>query len=166
MLPCRNLLSSFAILATAVFFVAPVGIVAQSSDATCLPPYYWMNNSKAQSPCVIAAYLMTVCAVTPVVVQQLPPTYHYAGPYAAGQSTCACSTVTYSAFSACAICQNATEINWSQWSFNCSTVYPGSFPPGIPSGTPLPQWMFQDVTKTDVFNATLALSVGGTLILS
>ncbi|KAG6377330.1 hypothetical protein JVT61DRAFT_15120 [Boletus reticuloceps] len=160
MLPCRNLLSSFAILATALFFVAPVGIVAQSSQATCLPPYGWMTNGKGQSPCLVAAYLISVCDVAPFVVQPLPPTYHYIGPYAGGQSTCACSTITYSAFSACAICQNATETNWSLWSFNCSTVYPGSYPPGIPSGTAVPHWMFQDVATTNVFNAALAQSAG------
>ncbi|KAF8122179.1 hypothetical protein EV363DRAFT_1361488 [Boletus edulis] len=158
MSPCRNLLSSFAILATAVFFVAPVGIVAQSSKATCLPPYGWMTNSKSQSPCLVAAYLISVCDVSPALVPAIPPTFHYNGPY--GQSTCECSSVTYNAISACAICQNATETNWSLWNFNCSTVYPGFYPPGIPSGTALPQWMFQDVTKTDVFNATLAQSVG------
>ncbi|KAG6377322.1 hypothetical protein JVT61DRAFT_15112 [Boletus reticuloceps] len=160
MSPCGNLLSSFPILATALFFVAPVGIVAQSSEATCLPAFGWMTNSKNQSPCLVAAYLVSVCDLAPFVVQALPPTYHYAGPYATGQSTCGCSSVTYNAFSACAICQNATETNWSLWNFNCSTVYPGSYPPGVPSGTALPQWMFQDVTKTDVFNATLAQSVG------
>ncbi|KAG6377321.1 hypothetical protein JVT61DRAFT_15111 [Boletus reticuloceps] len=155
---CRNLLS-FAIIATALF-VAPVGIVAQSSQATCLPAFGWMNNSESQSPCLVAAYLISVCDLAPFVVQALPPTFHYNGPFADGQSTCGCSSVTYSAFSACAICQNATETNWSLWSFNCSTVYPGSYPPGIPNGTALPHWMLQDVTKTDVFNATLAQSVG------
>ncbi|KAF8119670.1 hypothetical protein EV363DRAFT_1196404 [Boletus edulis] len=143
---CRNLLSSFAILATALFFVAPVGIVAQSSEATCLSTFGWMNNSKGQSPCLVAAYLISVCNVAPFVVQSLPPTFHYNGPYATGQSPCGCSSVTYNAFSACAICQNATETNWSLWSFNCSIVYPGSYPPGVPSGTAVPQWMFQDVT--------------------
>ncbi|KAF8122162.1 hypothetical protein EV363DRAFT_1210635 [Boletus edulis] len=160
MSPCRNILSSFAILATALFIVAPVGIVAQSSDATCLPAFGWMNNSKSQSPCLVAAYLVSICDLAPFVVQALPPTYHYAGPYASGQSTCGCSSVTYNAFSACALCQNATETNWSLWNFNCSTVYAGSYPPGVPSGTAVPQWMYQDVTKTDVFNVALAQSVG------
>ncbi|KAF8424265.1 hypothetical protein L210DRAFT_946989, partial [Boletus edulis BED1] len=145
MLPCRNLLLSFAILATTTFFVVPVGIVAQSSEATCLSTFGWMNNSKGQSPCLVAAYLISVCDVAPFVVQSLPPTFHYNGPYATGQSPCGYSSVTYNAFSACAICQNATETN---------------YPPGVPSGTAVPQWMFQDVTKTDVFNATLAQSVG------
>jgi len=159
MSPCRNLHSSFAILATVLFF-APVGIVAQSSEATCLPAYGWMNNTKAQSPCLVAAYLISVCDVAPFVVQPLPPTFHYNGPFATGQSTCGCSSVTYSAFSACAICQNATETNWSLWSFNCSTVFVGSYPPGVPGGTAVPQWMFQNVTTNDVFDATLAQSVG------
>ncbi|KAF8122168.1 hypothetical protein EV363DRAFT_858627 [Boletus edulis] len=161
MSPCRNLLSSLPILVTALFFVlAPVGIVAQSSGATCLPAFDWMINSKSQNPCLVAAYLLSVCAVSPISVPAIPPNYHYNGPYANGQSTCECNSVTYNAFSACALCQNATETNWSLWSFNCSTTYPGFYPPGIPSGTALPQWMFQDVMKTDVFNATLAQSVG------
>ncbi|KAF8122181.1 hypothetical protein EV363DRAFT_1361496 [Boletus edulis] len=160
MSPCRNLLSSFAILATALFFVAPVGIVAQSSDATCLPPYGWMDNSKGQSPCLVAAYLMSVCDGSGFVVQSIPPTDYYSGTYASGQRACACSTVTYSAFSACAICQNAMEINWSQWSVNCSSTYLGSYAPSISSGTAVPQWMFQDVTITNMFNATHAQFIG------
>ncbi|KAG6377333.1 hypothetical protein JVT61DRAFT_15124 [Boletus reticuloceps] len=160
MSPCRNLLSSFAILATALFIVAPVGIVAQSSDATCLPSYDWMANSKDQSPCLVAAYLMSVCDGTGFVVQPIPPTDYYSGTYASGQRACACSTVTYSAFSACAICQNAMEINWSQWSFNCSSTYLGSYAPSVPSGTAVPQWMFQDVTITNMFNATHASFIG------
>ncbi|KAF8437957.1 hypothetical protein L210DRAFT_3545064 [Boletus edulis BED1] len=160
MSPCRNLLSSFAILATALFFVAPVSIVAQSSDATCLPPYGWMDNSKGQSPCLVAAYLMSVCDGSGFVVQSIPPTDYYSGTYASGQRACACSTVTYSAFSACAICQNAMEINWSQWSVNCSSTYLGSYAPSISSGTAVPQWMFQDVTITNMFNATHAQFIG------
>lgn len=58
-----------------------------------------------------------------------------------------------------------------------------SFPPGVPSGTAIPQWAFQDVTvcmilgcagtvlrilfqTSDLFNVTIAQSVGGQLPFS
>ncbi|KAN0076910.1 hypothetical protein V8E55_010765 [Tylopilus felleus] len=158
--PRRNLWSSLAILATGLLSVGPVGVLAQSSPATCLSSFSWMDNSKNQNPCVVAAYLQGACNGGEFTIPALPPNTHYTGPYADQQNQCQCSSVTFNTISACGLCQNHTIVSWSTWNFNCSTVYPAVFPPGIPDGTAVPQWAFQDVTTSNTFNVTLAESVG------
>ncbi|KAH0839430.1 hypothetical protein J3R83DRAFT_205 [Lanmaoa asiatica] len=110
-------------------------------------------------------------------VNPLPANEHYTGPYADQNNPCQCSSVTYNTISACGACQNRTIVSWSVWDPNCTTIYPGvyvltywwsylrvydsnSFPLGIPGGTAVPAWAFQDVTTSDLFNITLAESVG------
>ncbi|KAG6377323.1 hypothetical protein JVT61DRAFT_15113 [Boletus reticuloceps] len=160
--PSGNTLSSLlTILAVRLLFVGPLGVLAQYTDAVCESSFSWMENSKNQNPCSVAAYLGGACiAGTWSVYRLSQPGNYYYGPSASGQNTCECSSVTYNTLSACSLCQNGTIINWSKWNFNCSTVYPGVFTPGIPSGTAVPQWALQDVTTSDLFNVTLAQSTG------
>ncbi|KAI9464345.1 hypothetical protein HD554DRAFT_2121705 [Boletus coccyginus] len=153
---------ALAILAAGLLSVGPVGILAQTSTAVCLPSFSWMDNSKNQNPCVVSAYLQGACNDGQFTVDPLPLSTHYTGPYADESNPCQCSSVTYNTMSACGLCQNRTIISWNVWDFNCSTVYPGVFAPGIPDGTAVPQWAFQDVTTSDLFNVTLAQSVGDT----
>lgn len=35
-----------------------------ATDAFCRPEFDWMNNSKGQSPCLVAAYLLAPCQRT------------------------------------------------------------------------------------------------------
>ncbi|KAI9570445.1 hypothetical protein HD554DRAFT_2018193 [Boletus coccyginus] len=152
--------SSLAILAAGLLSVGPVGILAQTSTASCLSSFDWMSNSKGQNPCVVAAYLQGACNDGQFTVDPLPNGTHYTGPYADESNPCQCSSVTYSTVSACGLCQNRTIISWTVWDTNCTTIYPGVFPPGVPAGTAVPQWAYQDVTTSDLFNVTLAQSVG------
>ncbi|KAF8122163.1 hypothetical protein EV363DRAFT_1156451 [Boletus edulis] len=160
--PSGNTLSSLlTILAVRLLFVGPLGVLGQSTDAVCEPSFSWMENSMNQNPCSVAAYLGGACvAGTWTVYRLTQPGNYYYGPSASGQNACECSSITYNTLSACSLCQNGTIINWSKWNFNCSTVYPGVFTPGIPSGTAVPQWALQDVTKSDLFDVTLAQSTG------
>ncbi|KAI9571580.1 hypothetical protein HD554DRAFT_2168849 [Boletus coccyginus] len=153
---------SLAILAAVLISVGPIGIVAQTSTAVCLSSFNWMTNSKGQNPCVVSAYLEGACSDGQYTIDPLPTGYYYPGPYAdeGNQLECECSSVTYNTMSACGLCQNSTIIGWSVWNTNCTTLYPGFFPLDIPAGTAVPQWAFQDVTKSDLFNVTLAQSVG------
>ncbi|KAI9571579.1 hypothetical protein HD554DRAFT_1790893 [Boletus coccyginus] len=151
---------SFTILAAVLISVGPVGIVAQTSTAVCLSSFNWMSNSKGQNPCVVSAYLDGACYGGPYTIDPLPTGYHYTGPDANQTNQCQCSSVTYNTISACGLCQNRTIISWSVWYTNCTTLYPGFFPLDIPTGTAVPQWAFQDVTTSDLFNVTLAQSVG------
>lgn len=140
----------------------PAEVIAQATDAVCLSQFNWMDNSKGQSPCFVAAYLESVCNNGQYTVPALLPDESYVGPDADQATPCDCSAVTYSLIAACAICQNSsnTYIAWSLWSFNCTTAYTTGFPQNIPSGTAVPNWAYLDVTTSDNFNVTLAQSVG------
>ncbi|KAI9571575.1 hypothetical protein HD554DRAFT_2168843 [Boletus coccyginus] len=150
---------SLAIVAAVLISVGPIGIVAQTSTAVCLSSFNWMTNSKGQNPCVVSAYLEGACNDGQYTIDPLPTGYHYPGPYAdeGNQLECECSSVTYNAMTACT---SSSFISWSVWNTNCTTLYSGVFPLDIPAGTAVPQWAFQDVTTSDLFNVTLAQSVG------
>ncbi|KAG8217877.1 hypothetical protein J3R82DRAFT_6043 [Butyriboletus roseoflavus] len=152
--------SSLAILATGLLSMGPTGILAQTTNATCQSSFNWMDNTLSQNPCLISAYLQAACNGGQFTVEALPPNSHYTGPYVNEANECQCSSVTYNTISACGICQGGTIITWSAWDTNCSVIYPGVFLPGIPTGTTVPAWAFQDVTTSNLFNATLAQSVG------
>lgn len=134
-------------------------VTAQQTTAVCLSQYNWMDNSKGQNPCLIAAYVQGVCSGGQFTVDALDPGTHYVGPYADEANACECGTVTYSLISACSICQNRTYITWSSWAYNCTLPYTG-YSESIPSGTAIPQWAYQNVSLSDDFNATLAQAVG------
>lgn len=159
MIPFNLEWSSLAILAIGLLSIRPLRATAQQTTASCLSQFNWMDNSKNQNPCLVAAYVQGECSGGQFTVDQLDPNTHYVGPYVDEANPCECSTVTYSLISACSICQNRTYIAWSSWSTNCSTVYPG-YPESIPTGTAIPQWAYQDVVTTDDFNVTLAQAVG------
>ncbi|KAF9246138.1 hypothetical protein BU15DRAFT_70254 [Melanogaster broomeanus] len=152
--------SSLAVLTTGLLSVGPVRVVAQTSDVVCLSSFDWMDNSKSQNPCLVAAYLQGACNGGQFSVDALPVSTHYIGPTASEQNGCQCSTVTYATISACGVCQNRTIISWSSWDYNCTSVYPSIFPMDIPSGTAVPAWAYQDVITSDMFNTTLAELTG------
>ncbi|KIM59977.1 hypothetical protein SCLCIDRAFT_1217234 [Scleroderma citrinum Foug A] len=114
-----------------------------------------MDNSKAQSPCLVAAYAQGVCSKGTFSVDPLLSTYHYLGPSVDAANSCECNSITYNLMAACSACQNGSYVNWSSWSTNCSTIYL-VYPEEIPSGTAIPHWAYQDVSTSDRFNMTLA----------
>ncbi|KAJ3984669.1 hypothetical protein F5890DRAFT_1654554 [Lentinula detonsa] len=128
--------------------------------------YQWSVNSKAQSPCQVAGYLGSVCSGG---VFAIPAVIPGSQPYSLSlglQNNCTCSTVYYSALSACASCQGvaySTQVDplWAEWSTNCSTVFLGLYPYAIPSGTAVPHWAYQAITGSASFNATIAQQAGG-----
>ncbi|KAL4065518.1 hypothetical protein V8B97DRAFT_2025776 [Scleroderma yunnanense] len=163
-----------ATLATGLLSIPLQWVSAQHSNVTCPPEYNWMNNSKGQSPCLIAAYVQSVCNYGSWTVDPLANYTHY---IVTNANPCQCSSVTYSLMAACSICQGRYYIAWSTWSINCSTVYLGVYPENIPSWTPVPHWAYQNVTvylvcssvflvfngnmqTSDFFNATVAQVVG------
>ncbi|KAI6028726.1 hypothetical protein F5J12DRAFT_392853 [Pisolithus orientalis] len=159
MLPFNPGWSSFVILVTELLSVHLLRATAQQTTAVCLSQYEWMGNSKGQNPCLIAAYVQSVCSGGQYTVYLLNPNTYYAAPSVDEANPCECNTVTYSLMSACSICQNRTYITWSSWSDNCSTIYIG-YPESIPSGTAIPEWAYQNVITSDDFNVTLARVVG------
>lgn len=128
-----------------------------STNATCSSSFAWSFNSLKQSPCLVAAYLGSVCHdgefMVPALADDLS---YYQAPTVAQVNPCACSSVFYSLLSACADCQSGKVLSWSVFKANCNTVYPQIFIGNIPSGTAVPHWAYQNVTVDDAFNSTLA----------
>ncbi|KAG2356136.1 hypothetical protein BDR07DRAFT_1464207 [Suillus spraguei] len=157
MSPLSKAWSLIVVLAAAA--LVPRGVFAQTSDVACLSSYGWMNNSLQQTPCLVAAYLDSVCSGGDYSVNSLPSGDHYAPPTASEANNCQCSTVTYSLISACGDCQNATYLTWSSWSYNCTQIYLGVYPNNIPSGTAVPNWAYLNVT-TNGFDPVAAQNDG------
>ncbi|KIM59975.1 hypothetical protein SCLCIDRAFT_1217229 [Scleroderma citrinum Foug A] len=111
--------SLLAILATGLLSKRPLLVSAQWST---LSQYNWMDNSKAQNPCLVAAYAQGVCDGI-FSVDTLSSTYLYVGPSVEAANSCKCNSITYNLIAACSICQNGSYISWSSWSTNCSTIY-------------------------------------------
>ncbi|GJE88609.1 hypothetical protein PsYK624_046920 [Phanerochaete sordida] len=134
---------------------------AQGTNATCSSQYSWMDNSRDQNPCLIAAYLNSACLADPIdaYVYALPKDYHYRPPTSELATSCQCSTVFYSMLAACATCQDRSNVRWSTWQTNCSTDYISVWPVNIPPGTSVPAWAYLDVRTPDTFNATAAQAI-------
>jgi len=129
-----------------------------STNATCSSSFNWSFNSLGQSPCLVAAYLGSVCNNGEFTVSAISASQIYEGPTVtqAAHSQCACSSVFYSLISACAECQGAGILQWSTYSTNCTEVDLTIFLGNIPLDTAVPHWAYQDVTVGDAFNSTLA----------
>jgi len=138
---------------TVVWFAAVLSVVAQTSPVTqCIPSFDWSINSLQQTPCLVAAYLESACG-TPTMIPAVPVGNHYLGPNAAQADPCRCSTVTYSAISACAGCQDRTYIDWLTWSLNCPSEITtlSIFPKNLPSAATVvvPLWAYINLTLTN-----------------
>ncbi|KAI6118853.1 hypothetical protein EV401DRAFT_1965650 [Pisolithus croceorrhizus] len=146
MIPFHLGWSSLAILAAGLLSICPLRVTAQQTTVACPSQYNWMENSKGQNPCLVAAYVQGVCSGGLLMRCNLTPTTLVPTP--TRQMPCECNTVTYSLI--------ITYIAWSSWSYNCSTDTQRTFPPG----TAVPHWAYQDVEPTDDFNVTVAQAVG------
>ncbi|KAJ6502358.1 hypothetical protein C8R45DRAFT_617223 [Mycena sanguinolenta] len=128
-----------------------------SNVTTCTPLYQWSINSLNQTPCLVAAFLESVCQGGFAEVNSIPVGTHYIGPSASDASLCQCSTVTYSLVSACGGCQNRTFISWADWAVNCTDVEVAQFLQTVPTEVVVPEWAYLDVTKSNnTFNPILA----------
>ncbi|KAF8892475.1 hypothetical protein BD779DRAFT_1670173 [Infundibulicybe gibba] len=113
-------------------------------------------NSLNQSPCVIAEFLGGVCNSGVFTIPALGPTDVYLGPTKETSTACRCSSVFYSVVSACAFCQLNDFLKWSVYSTNCTSPSVQTFPPGIPPGTAVPHYAFENVLINDMFDPTTA----------
>ncbi|KAF8911958.1 hypothetical protein CPB84DRAFT_733777 [Gymnopilus junonius] len=140
-----------------LWLATPLCVAGQSSNVTkCVASYEWSINSLHQTPCLVAAYLESLCGV-PTSVDSIPNGTHYLGPTSSQQDPCRCSTVTYSVVSACGGCQGRTFQNWTTWSQFCDTVEISTFPQVIPEEVQVPNWAYINVTLIgNNFNPTVA----------
>ncbi|KAJ6623490.1 hypothetical protein B0H10DRAFT_796250 [Mycena sp. CBHHK59/15] len=71
-----------------------VGVTAgQSTNATCSSNFDWTFNSLEQSPCLVAAYLGSVCNNVFMVPALVNDMSYYQGPTVAQANSCGCSSV-------------------------------------------------------------------------
>ncbi|EKM82550.1 hypothetical protein AGABI1DRAFT_125013 [Agaricus bisporus var. burnettii JB137-S8] len=135
-------------------------VFAQTSDVTqCIAEFQWSINALGQNPCLVGAYLETLCSSQPFSVNALPQGNHYIGPSTDNADPCFCNSVTYSMISACAGCQDRRFSNFTMWTLNCrqSDVAIGQYPRTIPFTTQVPSWATLNISLTnDTFNPLAA----------
>ncbi|KAG8804401.1 hypothetical protein FRC16_008923 [Serendipita sp. 398] len=150
------------------------GVYGQiSTNATCATSFNWMNNSKGQSPCLVAAELQGQCSAGIWTVPALPHLPNgqrqaYNPPDASSRNICTCSWAVYNLMSACAACQDGGWVIWPLWTQNCITpdnlvssqAFPANIP--VPGDTVIPAYAAKDPqTWTGAtFNATEARQAG------
>ncbi|KAH9026785.1 hypothetical protein EDB84DRAFT_334626 [Lactarius hengduanensis] len=162
--------SSLTVIASLFLFFAGDLVVAQIIAPICTDlesSWEWSFNSLDQNPCLVTAYLMSLCYgdagfnVNPLVGvgdSYLPPTQEQLQK----GSSCWCSTVILSLLSACSECQKGLSTPWTQFSQNCpGIIEPSTFSHPVPAGTRVPQWALLDITRANIWNATAAQIVGG-----
>ncbi|KAF8883240.1 hypothetical protein BD779DRAFT_878981 [Infundibulicybe gibba] len=154
------------ILLSALVLTVTVHVYAQTTDrppATCNPSgsIQWAFNTLNQSPCIIAESLAGACNGGSFDIPALEPTEVYLGPTKEVATACRCSSVFYSVLSACAVCQSADILKWSVYSTNCTLPSVQTFPPGIPPGTRVPHYAFENVTLNDAFDVSTAEADAG-----
>ncbi|KAI9459394.1 hypothetical protein F5148DRAFT_1218816 [Russula earlei] len=152
--------SHWAVAAFVPVFARPA--LAQVSYPNCsAASLEWSYNSLGQNPCYVAAYLESSCNGGQFQIPPLTPGVLYGGPFAGGSTLCQCNTVVYSLVSACGACQGGSWVQWSQWSFNCSSVSEdGTYPTALPRLTRVPRWAYLSVVKANTWNITLAQIAG------
>ncbi|KAF8602086.1 hypothetical protein BDV93DRAFT_509550 [Ceratobasidium sp. AG-I] len=152
-----------------VFFVWALSqglrVEAQQTNVTCDVSFYWANNVKGQSPCLVAAYLQGQCFPNKQWnVTSLPPGTTYLAPSGNDATGCACVSPVYSLMSACAACQGASYISWAQWTANCPSgrINNGTYPFQVPSDTVIPQWALTSISADSTFDIDAAQGGTGT----
>ncbi|KAI0088018.1 hypothetical protein BDY19DRAFT_204883 [Irpex rosettiformis] len=147
-------------IATVLIGAAITSVTAQLTNITCPINYNWMTNSRLQNPCLVAAYLQSVCDSDPATsdIQLLPPDHHYILRKTAA-SNCTCNTVFYCVMSACTACQARDSLPWSGWSENCTYTFVSQYPKPIPEGTAIPAWAYYNITPLDRLNLTIAENI-------
>ncbi|KAF9058346.1 hypothetical protein BDP27DRAFT_595783 [Rhodocollybia butyracea] len=122
--------------------------------------FQWSFNSLGQSPCQVAGYLGSCSNGTYYIPDILTPQkYNNAlGPL----NNCTCSSVFYSALSACASCQGTGYSTWPEWHSICAIVFVTDYPNAVPPDTAIPLWAFQEYSADPkaTFNITLAQAQG------
>lgn len=140
-----------ALLATAL---------AQSTNVTtCEANLGWLDNSLHQTPCLVGAFLLQECATIEVnIPKQLPGTrYPLPGDQGFPPNPCSCSSVGYSIMAACSFCQNQSFPKWTSYRENCTdqqVIF--GWREGIPAGTAIPAWAYDDPRIVDGWDAVVA----------
>jgi len=116
-----------------------------------------------QNPCEIAGSLETPCLDTYYEIGPLGNSSSYGSPQQndTGQQKCACNSILYSLFAACALCQtgqNTSSVTWLEWVQLCGSKYVVQYPFPIPFNASVPHWAYVNYTDStfDVVRARAA----------
>jgi len=117
-----------------------------------------MSNSLGQNPCLVSAYLSSVCNSGTWFVPTLVGEGPYNPPDGTGVTTCRCNTVVYNLLQACSDCQGGLIDTWADWITYCPSGYvEKTYPNTVPTQTTVPGWASGiDPTITGTWNATAA----------
>ncbi|KAI0344870.1 hypothetical protein BDW22DRAFT_1098553 [Trametopsis cervina] len=135
------------------------GVQSDPGLPTCELDFEWMFNSKAQSPCLVSAYICGSCrAPASFTLDCGLPNISSPFEYINIDSPlrCDCSTVQYSLVGACAACQSASITTWTDWHSHCTNTYIEQLSDPIPPNTSVPAWAYLDVVSSNNFNVTVA----------
>lgn len=98
--------------------------LSQRSSATCTTDWKWTNNKADESPCDVAAQLLSLCDSNPSSFQ-LPSegSYMPSSSSSIQANTCSCNVVAYNLLMACQACQKGSTTNsistWEQYGKSC-----------------------------------------------
>ncbi|KAF8642872.1 hypothetical protein AX16_009378 [Volvariella volvacea WC 439] len=126
---------------------------AQTS-ALCQFDFAWLDNQKAQTPCLVAAYALGACAEGSIgsqpllieawMIEGLLPNQQYDVPNATTANPCYCSWTAYNLLSGCTACQGVTPQSWPSFVEYCppesrsDTFWPPKIP--FPPQSAIPYW--------------------------
>jgi len=140
------------------------------SEAVCAATFTWSQNSKSQSPCLVAAYVSGSCGTDTWNVPALTAGNHYDFPNATTATLCTCSWAAYNLLSACTACQGLDDSvpNWDAFIQGCApgllsnnTYFPATIT--LTSDTAIPYWAGTDPTTwpDHHFNVAQAQATAG-----
>jgi len=133
----------------------PLHVLSAQTGAVCTGDYAWADNSKGDSPCLLAAKVLGACHNPNWDIPALDGSHFYTNPNSSTADFCSCSWTAYNLLSACEACQGfQNDIQgWSPYILVCtsngflSTTY---FPTGkfaLPDGTAIPAWAAVNPTQ-------------------
>lgn len=118
---------STALLALTTFSALTHLAIAQKSSATCSSDWDWTNNKERESPCQVAAQLLSLCESNPSsFTLSASDSYIPSGSSTSLQAnTCSCNVVAYNLLMACQACQRGNSQTgiptWSTYGGSCAT---------------------------------------------
>lgn len=103
------------------------GVAAQKTSATCTPEWDWLSNRGGESPCAVAAQLLSLCSSRPAAYALGSGSLYIPSSDSSVSlmpNTCSCNIVTYNLLMACQACQKDSSPSqipsWAEYSKECS----------------------------------------------
>ncbi|KAI0717146.1 hypothetical protein C8Q76DRAFT_783847, partial [Earliella scabrosa] len=132
-----------------------------ATTVTCSTEFEWMNNAKAQEPCLVASWSVEPCRSHSWRILPITPNGPYPARYTGPQSdsdlyNCQCNTVHYSLIAAL----SQVACSFTQFLVHCpaSSIRGPVYPVSIPPETDFPAWAYLSLLD-DQWDAKAARSL-------